>query len=534
MPRLVLDRDAVADAQRLGDRQHHAGDQVRERLTGGEADDRRDQRARGEHGRRRGGSSPPNCDSASSRPITHDRERDEAAQEAQARVEHRRQLVAHDRGRECVAAVQQRAVDDDREHDRADDGEQRGQLVLVLVQERGGERGNIEPSMERERTDSRGSLPARASGGSRACAAGGRRRRLARGVGRAVDLAAGRVGGRACSACCGSAARAGTQQFDPRRPDDAVLAVRRPARRAGRALGLRLVPRRSPQRRLRRRARRTRRRPSIPLYPLLMRGLGWVVGSPLRRRDARLARLLPRSRSRCCTGSPTLELGAARRARDACCSSRSSRPRSSSPPSTRSRCSCSSPSARSWPRAAGAGRGRARSAGSRRSTRNSGVLLLVPLVLLFLYGPRADRRRPPPVRRAAPRAAAPAPPADAAGAVARARAARARRSTSAGAAIALGDALAPFHAQALWLRALRAARRGCRRRARARGSGCASSCTARRRRATSPRAGGDPFAGRGPQPDAARLPRVRARRVRRRAAAAADRVRRLRGASRSR
>ena len=48
-------------------------------------------------------------------------------------------------------------------------------------------------------------------------------------------------------------------------------------------------------------------------------------------------------------------------------------------------------SARSTPRAGGAGRGRACSARWRRRTRSAGVLLVVPLVLLYLYGPRGDR-----------------------------------------------------------------------------------------------------------------------------------------------
>jgi Mannosyltransferase (PIG-V) len=86
-------------------------------------------------------------------------------------------------------------------------------------------------------------------------------------------------------------------------------------------------------------------------------------------------------------------------------------------------------------------------------TRNSGVLLLVPLVLLFLYGPRADRVAP---------AGAPA------GASWRARL-RPRHPLGprllwlalvplglalylGWSAIALGDAFAPYHAQALWLR----------------------------------------------------------------------------------
>ncbi len=45
---VVLERDPVADAQRLGDREHDPGDEVGQRLAGGEADDRRDERARGE------------------------------------------------------------------------------------------------------------------------------------------------------------------------------------------------------------------------------------------------------------------------------------------------------------------------------------------------------------------------------------------------------------------------------------------------------------------------------------------------------
>jgi hypothetical protein len=85
-------------------------------------------------------------------------------------------------------------------------------------------------------------------------------------------------------------------------------------------------------------------------------------------------------------------------------------------------------------------------------TRNSGVLLLVPLVLLFLYGPRADRE-PVPL---------------AAGAGLRARL-RPRYPLApqllwlalvpaglglylAWSAYTFGDALAPYHAQALWLR----------------------------------------------------------------------------------
>jgi len=82
-------------------------------------------------------------------------------------------------------------------------------------------------------------------------------------------------------------------------------------------------------------------------------------------------------------------------------------------------------------------------------TRNSGVVLLLPLLLMFLYGPRAD-----------------AEPAPAAAGTARWRP-RHRLTPQvlwlalvplglalylAWSAIALGDALAPYHAQALWMR----------------------------------------------------------------------------------
>lgn len=82
-------------------------------------------------------------------------------------------------------------------------------------------------------------------------------------------------------------------------------------------------------------------------------------------------------------------------------------------------------------------------------TRNSGVLLLVPLVLLFLYGPRADREAPPPrsgLGRLLPRhgiepqllwlALVPL----------------GLGLWFAYCAHALGDALAPIHAQRHWLR----------------------------------------------------------------------------------
>jgi mannosyltransferase PIG-V len=83
------------------------------------------------------------------------------------------------------------------------------------------------------------------------------------------------------------------------------------------------------------------------------------------------------------------------------------------------------------------------------ATRNSGVLLVVPVVLLFLYGPRDDRSeeedrstrsRWRPRYGLAPQALWIALIPAGLGAYV------------AYCAIALGDALAPFHAQALWLR----------------------------------------------------------------------------------
>src|ERR671916_773993 len=44
----LLHLDPVADSDRLGDREHDAGDEVGERLAGGEAEDRGGDRARGE------------------------------------------------------------------------------------------------------------------------------------------------------------------------------------------------------------------------------------------------------------------------------------------------------------------------------------------------------------------------------------------------------------------------------------------------------------------------------------------------------
>jgi Mannosyltransferase (PIG-V) len=79
-------------------------------------------------------------------------------------------------------------------------------------------------------------------------------------------------------------------------------------------------------------------------------------------------------------------------------------------------------------------------------TRNSGVLLLVPLALLFLYGPRADRAALVPGPWWRPRH--PLTPQ----ALWLALAPLGLALYLGWSAIALGDALAPYHAQALWLR----------------------------------------------------------------------------------
>ncbi len=86
------------------------------------------------------------------------------------------------------------------------------------------------------------------------------------------------------------------------------------------------------------------------------------------------------------------------------------------------------------------------------ATRNSGVLLLVPVVLLFLYGPRADREQPAVApgggRRARLRPRHPLTPR----VLWIALIPLGLGAYLAYCGIALGDWLTPFHAQALWLR----------------------------------------------------------------------------------
>ena len=128
------------------------------------------------------------------------------------------------------------------------------------------------------------------------------------------------------------------------------------------------------------------------------------------------------------------------------------------------------------------------------ASRNSGVMLIVPIVLLFLYGPRADRP-PSGVGGAADRFAGwrrvlpryPVTPAIAwAGLV----------PLGLGAyigwlALKTGHGLAPFHAQQVWFRHFAGPFGGRLDRSRGgAGTVCASSCTDRRRRCTSTRPAG--------------------------------------------
>ena len=82
------------------------------------------------------------------------------------------------------------------------------------------------------------------------------------------------------------------------------------------------------------------------------------------------------------------------------------------------------------------------------ATRNTGLLLLLPVVLLFLYGPRADREADP--LAAGSRLRPRHPPSLALLWLALIPAGPGAYLLYAG--LALGDAFAPFHAQALWFR----------------------------------------------------------------------------------
>ena len=170
---------------------------------------------------------------------------------------------------------------------------------------------------------------------------------------------------------------------------------------AARALGRRLVPRRSPTPATA--DADSPRTAFFPLYPLLSRG-GRRAGRRLARRRVLLASYVVSLAALLVAlvllhRLTALELGRARRRARPCCCCASSRPRCSSARRTRRACS--------WPRSVGAfyaartghwaWAGAAAAAASRHPQRRASSLLL-PLVLIYLYGPRSDR---PGERRAA-------------------------------------------------------------------------------------------------------------------------------------
>ena len=133
---VVLERDPVADPQRLRDREHDPGHRVGEHLAGGEADDRGDERAGGEQAGRELG------EAGELRQRDRDADQqdprvDQAAEEAQARVEHGGDLAARDRGRQLVAAALEVAVEQRRGDEREQDRERRRDPVAVVRPEVG-------------------------------------------------------------------------------------------------------------------------------------------------------------------------------------------------------------------------------------------------------------------------------------------------------------------------------------------------------------------------------------------------------------
>ena len=179
-----------------------------------------------------------------------------------------------------------------------------------------------------------------------------------------------------------------------RRPG-AHARARRPAARAAGPLGLGLVPARSPTRA----TAAARRAPRSSRSTRCWCG-AWAPSSAARTRRCwsprtcvSLAAFLGGAR-RSCTGSPSSSSAAGSRGRRCCCS-RCSRPRSTSARRTRRACSSCWRWARSTPRGPAAGPGRAPCAGLASATRSAGLLLLLPLALIWWTSRprRAARRR---------------------------------------------------------------------------------------------------------------------------------------------
>ncbi len=151
-----------------------------------------------------------------------------------------------------------------------------------------------------------------------------------------------------------------------------------------------------------------------------------------------------------------------------------------------------------------AGRSSACSARSPAATRSAGIVLLLPALMLYLYGPREDR--PPDFPRARGGLTAPRYRLRPDVAVARAGAGRARRCTCSTSALAGGDALAPFHAQDVWGRHFAGPYLGVWDGLQAAFEGARQLLSFQQRHVYFPIAGGSAFVARRAQPAAARFP----------------------------
>ena len=276
-------RHAVADADRLRDREHDAGDDVAERLLRGEADDRGGDRARGED---RGREAVERGELRQrDREADHDDHRlDDAAGRtaAASRAPGRASPPRAIAPRERAAAPLERAVDERRR--RSDDEQhraERGELVVVLAgRTLGRAMGSSSTDMAADRSQ------------ASAVRGPGRRRRRdawrALWTTRAVVWIARRRPPSRCSASA-TTTRRRTTRGGLTRPfgafGDALVA---PAAR----WDTRLVPRRSPTT-----GYDEQRAAFFPLYPLLVKAGGALTGSPLVGGLRRLVRAACSSRS---------------------------------------------------------------------------------------------------------------------------------------------------------------------------------------------------------------------------------------------